>query len=56
MDCCAQKQIGGLGLIDPKEALFTLLYEWFLNASELGKSNFKGLAKVQTGHMSVLLT
>jgi hypothetical protein len=33
--------MGGLGLIDPKEAMDTLLFKWVINALKLGNSNFK---------------
>jgi hypothetical protein len=29
-DCCAHKNIGGLGLIDPEDVLSTLLCKWVL--------------------------
>ncbi len=39
--CCTNKDIGGLGLIDPKEAMDTLLFKWVIRALKLGNSNFK---------------
>ncbi|KAG0605467.1 hypothetical protein M758_9G061900 [Ceratodon purpureus] len=37
-DCCAPKSSGGLGLIDPAEALASLMTKWILRALEPGRS------------------
>jgi len=39
--CCTNKDIGGLGLIDPKEAMDTLLFKWVIKTLKLGNSNLK---------------
>jgi hypothetical protein len=39
--CCTNKDIGGLGLINPKKAMDTLLFKWVIRALKLGNSNFK---------------
>lgn len=31
-DCCAKKEVGGLGLIDPQEALLSLTNKWIVKA------------------------
>jgi len=38
-DCCASKQIGGLDLVDPEEALHALMAKWILKAMLPGSSN-----------------
>ncbi len=42
-DCCAQKKIGGLNLINLNEVLLGLLCKWNLYVFELGDFSFKFL-------------
>jgi hypothetical protein len=43
--CCLKKRDGGLGMVDPAEAVISLMCKWIITAIELGSSNFKRLLR-----------
>jgi hypothetical protein len=43
--CCLRREDGGLNMIDPQEALTTLMSKWIVTALEPGMSNFKTLLR-----------
>ncbi len=47
------KQVGGLGLLDLKDALTSFLCKWVLVASKLGDSNLKLLLRSKLEHCNV---
>jgi hypothetical protein len=51
-DCCAKKHIGGLDLIDPQEAMISLLCKWVITAYLLGSSNLQVLLRNKLWHTS----
>jgi hypothetical protein len=47
---CLSKNVGGLDLQDPMEALMALLYKWVVTACEPGHSNFKAILRYRLSH------
>jgi hypothetical protein len=43
--CCLRKKEGGLGMIDPHEAVTALMCKWITSACEPGLSNFKTMLR-----------
>jgi hypothetical protein len=52
--CCQPKQVDGLNLIDPQEAVTALIAKWVLTALEPGESNFKVLLRFRLGLFSLM--
>lgn len=48
-DCCAEKLVGGLGLIDPQEALTSLTNKWIVKAMVPGNSPLNILLRHRIG-------
>jgi len=42
-DCCASRYVGGLNLVDPKEALYALMTKWILKVMLPRSSNLQFL-------------
>jgi hypothetical protein len=38
-DCCEPRRIGGLDIVDPKDALVALTAKWVLKALAFGNAN-----------------
>jgi hypothetical protein len=51
-DCCAKRSVGGLSILNPQEALTTLLSKWVVNAFLPGKSNLQILLMLKLKQMS----
>jgi hypothetical protein len=50
-DCCAVKEVGGLNLIDPEEALVALSSKWVLRVLEPGTSALHTLLRYRLGKL-----
>ena len=55
-NCCIAKSHGGIGLIDPDEALTALTYKWIVCALEPGTSTLHILLRHCLAHLQPIRT